>query len=79
VKDTDTVSLQTQLPLLEPIAVQVDHQGAYVSSLIIDNWQARPQWGQELQGRWQFDTELQPFYQWHHVITGQGWLLQPMG
>ena len=27
-------------------------------------------------GTWKWATN-QPFYQWHHRVTGQGWLLQP--
>lgn len=29
-------------------------------------------------GTWQLNIE-QPFYQWLHQVTGQGWLLQPTG
>lgn len=27
-------------------------------------------------GKWTFDID-KPFYQWKHIITGQGWLLTP--
>lgn len=65
------------LPLLQPLAITVNYQSAYVASLLIDGWQARPEWGTELQGCWQFNTDLLPFYQWRHKATGQGWLLIP--
>lgn len=66
-----------QVPLTSPIDIAVTHQSAYVDSLLIDGWQARPQWGTENPGLWQFSTQGQPFYQWQHHATGQGWLLIP--
>lgn len=65
------------LPLLQPIDVSVHHQGAYVNSLLLDGWQARPHWGTEYSNMWQFTTNGQPFYRWKHQATGQGWLLSP--
>jgi hypothetical protein len=65
------------LPLLQPIDVNVRHQGAYVSSMLLDGWQARPQYGIEHPGLWQFTTNEQLFYHWKHQATGQGWLLRP--
>lgn len=65
------------VPLPEPLTIQVSHKSAYVVSLLIDGWQARPHWGSDSHGLWKFDTESLPFYQWHHTATGQGWLLIP--
>jgi hypothetical protein len=74
--DTGTI-WQGRVPLTEPMDITVAHQSAYVDSLLIDGWQARPQWGTEHPGLWQFSTQGQPFYQWQHRVTGQGWLLIP--
>lgn len=72
---TEPVTFRTAVPLLAPLEIQV--QGAYVSSLQFDGWESRPEHGQELPSEWQFSTQGLPFYQWQHHATGQGWLLQP--
>jgi hypothetical protein len=71
-----TTTLKYQIPILQPINIQVYHSGAYVKSLKFDDWEARPQYGEERPGIWQLITQI-PFYQWKHFVTGQGWLLQP--
>lgn len=67
----------TTVSLLDPIRIQVQPRGAYVISAEFDSWQARPHWGTETDQGWCFSTENQPFYQWKHHATGQGWLLKP--
>jgi hypothetical protein len=69
--------VNVRVPLLEPVNIQVYHSGAYVRSLQFDQWESRPQWGQEQSGFWSFSTIDQPFYVWKHTATGQGWLLTP--
>lgn len=71
-----TTVLKYQIPILQPVEIQVLHTGAYVESLTFDGWESRPQHGQELLGCWQLTTTV-PFYQWKHQATGQGWLLEP--
>jgi hypothetical protein len=71
-----TTKLKYQIPILQPVEIQVLHSGAYVESLKFDGWESRPEYGQELPGCWQLKTDV-PFYQWKHHATGQGWLLQP--
>lgn len=73
---TKSTVLKYQIPLLQPLSIRVLHSGAYVQSLTLDGWEARPQHGEELSGCWQLTTNV-PFYQWKHQVTGQGWLLQP--
>lgn len=72
-----TNKLDLELPLLQPIDITVKHRGSYVSSLIFDGWQSRPEYGIETPGIWIFTTSQQLFYHWHHQVTGQGWLLKP--
>jgi hypothetical protein len=71
-----TVSIAHVVPLLEPIKIQVCHQGVYLASLKFDNWEARPQHAWEIDGVFTLDTQL-PFYQWQHTAAAQGWLLKP--
>ena len=70
------IKLRHEVDLLEPIDITIRHQGAYLKSLQFDGWEARPQHAQEIDGVWQFQTQI-PFYQWKHHATAQGWLLQP--
>lgn len=65
------------IPLLEPVDIEVHHNGAYVKSLKFDSWESRPQYGIENPGLWKFSTQGLVFYQWKHHSTGQGWLLEP--
>lgn len=71
-----SVDIVHTIPLLEPIVLCVTHDNVYLSSLIIDGWQARPQYAWEVNGVFTLETKL-PFYQWHHQVSGQGWLLRP--
>lgn len=65
-----------------------------IKSICIDNFEIVPnytQWAQYqnerdfnsptsylgFNGTWRLST-AEPFYQWHHRITGQGWLLEPV-
>ena len=73
---TNVTTLHHEVDLLAPIDITIRHQGAYLKSLQFDGWEARPQHAQEIDGVWQFQTQI-PFYQWKHHATAQGWLLQP--
>jgi hypothetical protein len=80
IHDSDTnqiLEVSTNSPLLKPIEIIVKHQGSYVSSLKLDDWEARPQHGEEQLGAWKFNTGGMAFYVWKHHATGQGWLLEP--
>jgi hypothetical protein len=60
------------VPLLQPIRLEIPGN---LTSICIDNFDVSPYtWCQD--GVWHFEID-QPFYQWRHVITGQGWLLEP--
>ena len=65
------------VPLLEPIEINVFHNGATVPSLKFDGWESRPVHGQDAIGVWKFTTDGLPFYQWWHHANAQGWLLEP--
>ena len=65
------------VPLLEPIEINVLHNGATVPSLKFDGWESRPVHCQDVMGMWRFTTNGLPFYQWQHHATAQGWLLEP--
>jgi hypothetical protein len=71
-----TVNLTYSIPLLDPVRIQVQHSGVYLSSLKIDGWEARPQHAWEVNGVFTLDTKV-AFYQWLHHATAQGWLLTP--
>jgi hypothetical protein len=71
-----TATITHSIPLLEPVQIQVRHQGAYLASLILDGWEARPQHAWEINGVFTLDTKV-AFYQWQHHATAQGWLLTP--
>jgi len=63
---------QYSVPLLEPIKIAV---AGNLTELTIDGFDAIPfAWHQD--NVWHFEID-QPFYQWRHQITGQGWLLRP--
>lgn len=72
----DNVELACDIPLLDNVSIKVSHTNVYLESLQFDGWEARPQYGWEIDKVFVFETE-QPFYQWLHVTTGQGWLLEP--
>jgi hypothetical protein len=60
------------VPLLDPVKIQIHGN---LTSFKIDNFDVMPfTWCQN--NTWYFELD-QPFYQWRHNITGQGWLLQP--
>lgn len=71
-----TATIAHSIALLDPVRVQVRHQGVYLASLKLDNWEARPQHAWEVDGVFTLDTKV-AFYQWHHHATAQGWLLTP--
>lgn len=71
------VHLRTEVPVLAPIEIRVQHQDAYVRSLKFDNWESRPQHGIESPGEWRFSTNGCAFYVWKHTAAGHGWLLKP--
>jgi len=71
-----TVIIAHSVPLLDLVKIQVRHQGVYLASLKFDGWEARPQHAWEVDGVFTIDTQ-QPFYQWQHAATAQGWLLKP--
>ena len=73
---TKTTTIKYQVPILQPIKVQVLHSSAYIESLKFDGWESRPLHGTEQPGSWQFTTQV-PFYHWKHHATAQGWLLTP--
>lgn len=69
-------TIQCSVPLLEPITLEIQHTGIELTSMCFDQWEARPQHGDYLDGVWKFSTDI-PFYQWWHHATAQGWLLKP--
>jgi hypothetical protein len=71
-----TVNITHSIPLLDPVLIQVQHSGVYLSSLKLDDWEARPQNVWEVNGVFTLDTKI-AFYQWQHAATAQGWLLKP--
>lgn len=71
-----TANITHSIPLLEPVRIQVRHQGVYLASLKLDDWEARPQHAWEVNGVFTLDTKI-AFYQWQHHATAQGWLLKP--
>ena len=75
--DSD-IFIEHKIPLLEPVDIEVHHNGAYVKSLTFDSWESRPQHGMENPGLWKFSTQGLVFYRWKHHSTGQGWLLEPV-
>jgi hypothetical protein len=70
------VKLTCTIPLLDQVSVKVTHNNVYLESLKFDGWEARPQYGWEIDKVFVFETK-QPFYHWLHAATGQGWLLVP--
>lgn len=71
-----TANIAHTVPLLDPIRLEVRHQGVYLASLKLDEWEARPQHAWEVDGVFTLDTKV-AFYQWQHRATAQGWLLTP--
>lgn len=72
----ETVNITHSIPLLEPVRIQVQHNGVYLASLKLDGWEARPQHAWEVNSVFTLDTKV-PFYQWQHHAMAQGWLLKP--
>lgn len=70
------VDLTCDIPLLDQVSIKVKHSNVYLQSLQFDGWEARPQYGWEIDKVFVFETD-QPFYHWLHTATGQGWLLEP--
>jgi hypothetical protein len=73
----DRLNITHLIPLLDPVRIQVQHSGVYLSSLKLDDWEARPQHAWEVNGVFTLDTKI-AFYQWQHHATSQGWLLTPV-
>ena len=68
----DGVIVKNTVPLLKPIKLEI--LGS-LTSIKIDSFDVMPYvWHQN--SIWYFEID-QPFYQWRHTITGQGWLLKP--
>lgn len=72
----DRVELTCNIELLNPVSIKVSHKNVYLESLQFDGWEARPQYGWEIDKVFVFETD-RPFYHWLHTATGQGWLLEP--
>lgn len=72
----DNIKLAFDIPLLDNVSIKVSHTNVYLESLQFDGWEARPEYGCEINKVFVFETE-QPFYLWLHNATGQGWLLEP--
>lgn len=72
---TQQTRIKFQLPLLEAIDITVSGSVELVS-LEIDRHHMWPKfcWRENETVRCRLD---QPFYQWLHTVTGQGWLLVP--
>ena len=67
--DVNCNGLQSQWPLLEPLQFQAN------DIVVIDGIEILPRFGYLCHnGRLSID---QPFYQWLHHATAQGWLLEP--
>ncbi len=60
------------VPLLEIIKLEIPGN---LTKLAIDGFDAMP-YTQCQDGIYYFEID-QPFYQWRHTVTGQGWLLKP--
>lgn len=71
-----SAELAVDIPLLNNVSIKVYHDNVYLESLQFDGWEARPQYGWEIDKVFVFETN-QPFYHWLHTATGQGWLLEP--
>lgn len=68
----DGVIVKNTVPLLKPIKLEIPGS---LTSIKIDSFDVMPYvWHQN--SIWYFEI-YQPFYQWRHTITGQGWLLKP--
>jgi hypothetical protein len=82
-----------QIQLTNKNNLEDNTTAALITQLSIDNHQLVPTWTQMAQysndhnyqqptthlgfnGVWKLSIN-RPFYQWWHVVTGQGWLLEP--
>lgn len=70
-----TQSVATQVPLLDPISIEISGQ-VTVNSVTVDDFEMWPTFGWQQQDCKKIHVG-QPFYRWHHQVTGQGWLLEP--
>lgn len=50
---------------------------AYLAEYTNDHNYKKPTSMLPFNGVWCIDTDNRPFYQWHHIIHKQGWLLEP--
>lgn len=72
---TQSSRIRFQIPLLELIDIELSGD-VELESLKIDGYEMWPKycWQDQSTVKCRLD---QPFYQWLHEVTGQGWLLVP--
>lgn len=87
--------LDIEIVLKDKIYDQNKETAVIIESLTVDGFELANQWTHlatyhsdqgliksssylGFNGTWRLTTD-QPFYQWRHQITGQGWLLKPIG